>query len=45
MVEEIGFVVDETKEYILLASRINDDMVAGLMRIPKSYIIEMKDVK
>ena len=43
-VEEIGFIVDENKEYILLASRINNDMAAGLIRIPKKYIIKRTEL-
>ena len=43
-VEEIGFIVEENKEYILLASRINNNMVAGLMKIPKKYITKRTDI-
>ena len=43
-VEEVGFIVDESKEYILLASRINNDMVAGLMKIPKKYITKRTEL-
>ena len=43
-IEEIGYLIDECDKYILLANRVNSDMVAGLMRIPKTYIVERKEL-
>ena len=45
IVEEVGFIVDETEDYILLASKVNADMVSGLMKMPKKYITERIDIK
>ena len=45
IVEELGYVVDETNNYLLLASKVNGDMVSGLMVVPKKYIIETIDLK
>ena len=49
-IDEIGYLIEENKEYILLASKINGGsedsytMVACLMKIPKKYIVERKDL-
>ena len=45
-VDEIGYLLHEDEDalgnkYILLASKANGDLVAGLMRIPKAYIIKI----
>ena len=39
-VEQLGFIVDETEDYILLASKLNFDIIQGLTKIPKKYILE-----
>jgi hypothetical protein len=50
-VDEVGYIVDENDNYLLLASKVNGEldkhnvMVSGLMRIPKKYIIEQKELK
>ena len=43
-VEEVGFIVDENKEYILLANKVNFDIVQGLTKIPKKYITKRTDI-
>ena len=43
-VEQPGYIVEETEEYILLASKVNFDIVQGLTKIPKKYITERKEL-
>lgn len=44
-IDEVGYLIDEDEEYLLLASKINNNLVTGLMRIPIKYIIEQKRQK
>jgi len=43
-VKQVGFIVDETEEYILLASKLNFDIIQGLTKIPKKYITQRIDL-
>ena len=45
MVKELGFVVDDADDYLLLASKVNGDMISGLMKIPKKYITKRIDIE
>ena len=39
-VRQVGFIIKETKDYILLAARDGEDLVGGVMLIPKGWIIK-----
>ena len=43
-IDEVGYILEENDEYILLISKINKDIVSGLTRIPKKYIAERKEL-
>jgi len=43
-IDEVGYILEENEEYILLISKINKDIVSGLTRIPKKYIVEQKEL-
>jgi len=42
IVKEVGFVLKETKQYILLASRHSEGQYGGLFKIPKPWILKRK---
>lgn len=48
IVKEIGFILKETKQYILLASRINEqhdtDRISSCIKIPKTWILKREDL-
>lgn len=50
IIKQSGFLLMETKEYILMASKYNphsqgDDMFFGLHKIPKTWIRKRKNLK
>lgn len=45
VIRQSSFLVRETKEYVLLASRINNHHVNGLMKIPKTWIRKRINLK
>lgn len=46
IIKQVGFIINETKDYLLLVSRIcdhenkDDRMVRGLVKIPKTAILK-----
>lgn len=45
VIRQSSFLLKETKEYLLLASRINCHHVNGLMKIPKTWIRKRINLK
>lgn len=41
----VGFIVQETKEHITIASTVNEDQVSSVVTIPKSCIERQKQLK
>lgn len=49
MVKEVGWIISETKEYIVFASRMKEehdenDSYGGLQKIPKTWIKKRKEL-
>lgn len=49
LIKQVGFILEETETYILLASRKNpqtiSSKVSGLFKIPKFIIVKMEELK
>lgn len=39
-IDQVGYIIHEDKEFYLLANKVNDDLVQGLTKIPKKYVIQ-----
>ena len=44
-VESVGFLIEETEEYILIAQRLSGDVCGALLKIPTTWIRERKELK
>lgn len=50
IISEVGFVIKETKKYLLICAKVNyqengEVMLDQLMKIPKTWILKRKNIK